>query len=439
MRCSICTLLFVAVPLHAQENWPQFRGPTAAVAPGVKLEGELAPVWTTPIHELGRGWSSPIVWKDRVYLTFVKNDKTPKSRPGLYIEGVFASKIPGEHEWSLACFSLDKGELLWKKLLHKGEAPGAVHIKNSYASETPVTDGERVYAYFGNLGLFCTDMDGKSLWTAKPGTFKTRYGWGTAASPVLHNGKLYIVHDNEETSFLIAYNVATGKELFRTPRAEKSNWATPFIWENRLRTEIVTCGTQKVRSYDLDGKLLWELTGMSTITIPTPSARRDMLYIASGYVMDASRPIYAIRPGAEGDISLGKDETSNKFIAWSQKQGAPYHPSPLLYDGRLYVVYDKGFLACFDAATGKEVYAKERIDPGRDKFTASPVAAAGRIFIASEEGDLFVLKAGPKFEAPAKVDLKEEMCLATPALVRDSVIVRTDRALWRLAGKKGRE
>lgn len=438
MRVPISALVILILPsnIRAQDNWPQFRGPGAAAVAKSQLGIQLDPAWKTSLASLGRGWSSPIVWKDRVYLTGVLNEKTPKSRPGLYIEGVFGKSIPGEHEWALACFSLDKGELLWKRTLLKDEAKSAIHFKNTYASETPVTDGERIYAYFGNVGLFCTDMDGKPLWDAKPGTYKTRYGWGTAGSPVLHKGRIYIVHDNEEKSFLVAYDAASGKELFRTPRDEKSNWSTPFLWENKERTELVTTGTNKVRSYDLDGKLLWELQGMSSITIPTPSASADLLYISSGYVLDTLRPIYAVRTGAKGDISLAKEEAGNKSIAWVQRQAGPYHPSPLFYEGRLYVLYDKGFLACYDAATGKEVYGKQRIDPAQDKFTASPVGADGKLFIPSEEGELFVIKAGLKFEVHAKVDLNGEMCLATPALVRDSLIVRTDRTLYRLRGSK---
>jgi len=216
----------------------------------------------------------------------------------------------------------------------------------------------------------------------------------------------------------------------------RSNWATPFVWQNGQRTEIVTPGTDKVRSYDVDGKLLWELKGMSIISIPTPSANKEFLYISSGYVLDALKPVYAIRPGAAGDISLRAKETSNQFIAWCQKSAGPYHPSPLVYDGRVYVLYDKGFIACYDAATGKEIYGKQRLDPAGDKFTASPVAADGKICCVSEDGDTYVLRAGPKFEVLAKNSL-EEMTLATPALARGSLLLRTASKLYRIAERKG--
>jgi outer membrane protein assembly factor BamB len=294
-----------------------------------------------------------------------------------------------------------------------------------------VTDGERLYAYFGNLGLFCFDLHGKPLWSKKWGSFKTRLGWGTAASPVLHKGRVFIVNDNEEKSFLAALDAKTGDEVWRVDRQETSNWATPFIWENPQRTEIVTCGSGRVRSYDLDGKLLWEFKGMSTITIPTPSAGAGLLFISSGYVGDRLRPVYAIRPGASGDISLAKDETSNQHIAWCQPQAGPYHPSPLVYGDYVYVLLDKGFLSCYEAKTGKAVYVKERLAADSDKFTSSPWAYNGKVFCLSEDGDTFVVEAGRKFQVVARNGL-DEMCLATPAIVRDSLILRTASKLYRI-------
>ena len=203
-------------------------------------------------------------------------------------------------------------------------------MKSSYASETPVTDGERVYCSFGNVGVFCFDLDGNEVWKLPVEPHKTRLGWGTAASPVLHRDRLYLVNDNDEDSYLLALDAKTGRQIWRVPRDEKSNWATPFVWENEKRTEIVTPGTGQVRSYDLDGKLLWSLKGMSSITIATPYEHEGLLYVSSGYVLDKSRPIYAIRPGATGDISLKEESTSNDFIAWSQPKAAPYNPTTLI-------------------------------------------------------------------------------------------------------------
>jgi outer membrane protein assembly factor BamB len=295
-----------------------------------------------------------------------------------------------------------------------------------------VTDGERVYAYFGNVGVFSFDFEGRLIWTAKSGSFKTRYGWGTAASPVLHGDRIYIVHDNEERSFLVALDKKTGKQIWRVERDEPSNWATPYIWENAQRTEIVVPGRTKVRSYDLNGKVLWELGGMSTIVIPTPFSEFGLLYVCSGYVGDKTRPIFAIRPGASGDISLKDDETSNEFIAWFQKTGAPYNPSPLVYGEHLYVLFDRGLFSCHDARTGKLIYDKERLHPeGTAAFTASPWAYNGKIFCLSEDGDTFVIQAGTQFKLLGKNPL-DEMCMATPAIAGNSLIIRTASKIYRI-------
>jgi outer membrane protein assembly factor BamB len=255
-------------------------------------------------------------------------------------------------------------------------------------------------------------------------------GWGTAASPVLHKDRLYIVDDNEEQSFLCALDAKTGSEIWRVSRDEKSNWATPFVWENPLRTEIITAGKSKVRSYDPAGNLLWELKGMSSIVIPTPFAKDDLLYVSSGYVMDSNRPVYAIRPGARGDITLKKDQTSNEFIAWYQKTAGPYNPTPLLYGEYLYVLKDGGVLTCYEAKTGKPVYTGKRLG-GATAFTSSPWAYDGKIFCLSEDGDTFVVQAGPDFKILNKSSLGE-MCLATPAIANVSLIVRTESKLYRI-------
>jgi outer membrane protein assembly factor BamB len=274
-------------------------------------------------------------------------------------------------------------------------------------------------------------MKGKLLWSKSWGPFKTRFGWGTAASPVLYKDRLYIVDDNDEQSFIVALNKKTGDQVWRVERKEGSNWATPYVWENGLRTEIITPGTGRVRSYDLDGKLLWEFSGMSSIAIPTPFSQHGLVYIASGYVGDQNRPVYAVRPGASGDITLKPGETSNKYIAWYLPQGGPYNPSPLVYGDYYYTLYDRGFFTCHDARTGAEVYPKVRIDPGVNAFTSSPWANNGKIFCLSEDGDTFVIQAGPQFKVLGKNSL-DEMCMATPAIVRGSLVIRTASKLYRI-------
>jgi outer membrane protein assembly factor BamB len=252
-------------------------------------------------------------------------------------------------------------------------------------------------------------------------------GWGTAASPALAGDRLVVVNDNEEKSFLVALDKKTGKQLWKVERDEKSNWASPFVWKNEKRTEIVTAGSGRVRSYGLDGQLLWQLRGMSVIAIPTPVAGDGLLYVTSGYVLDVIQPLYAIRPGAAGDISLKAGEESNKGVAWCHRRAGPYNPSPLVYDGLLYVLYDRGSLSCYEAKTGKPVYEKQRL--GATAFTASPWAYHGKVFCLSEDGDAFVVRAGRDFKVLGRNRL-DEMSLATPATAGGSLFVRTASKLY---------
>jgi outer membrane protein assembly factor BamB len=419
----------------ADDNWPQFRGPQAGVASD---DPALPDSWSSADHVVwkvdvpGLGWSSPVVWGDHVFLTTVINSGTLEPpKPGLYFGGERpASTAP--HRWVAYDIDFKTGAIRWEKELRNSAPAGPRHLKNSYASETPVTDGERVYFYFGSVGVFVFDMSGKPVWSKPIGPFKTRYGWGTAASPVLHSDRLYIVNDNDDQSFLAAYDKRTGQEIWRVNRAEGTNWATPFVWENDRRTEIVTAGSGRVRSYDLAGSLLWELSGMSSISIPTPFSRHGLLYISSGYVGDPMRPAYAIRPGASGDISLKAGETSNAFIAWSSPALAPYNPTPLVYGDYYYTLYDRGFFTCHDAKTGKEVYGRQRIAADAGGFTASPWAYNGKIFALSEDGDTYVIQAGPEYKLLGKNSLGG-MTLATPAVAHGSLLIRTASALYRVA------
>ncbi len=426
-------LIASAGPAPAQD-WPQFRGPAAngvAEQSGLPVTWSATEnvVWRTPIP--GHGWSSPIVVAGRIFLTSViSEDPIEAPKKGLYFGGN-RGKVEVRHRWMVHCLDFKTGRILWEKQVHAGVPPRSRHLKNTFASETPVTDGERLYAYFGNLGIYCLDLTGKLLWSKPIPARETRYGWGTAASPILHENRLYIVNDNEERSSLIAFDKTTGDEIWRTPRDEKSNWSTPYIWTNARRTEIVTTGKNKVRSYDLDGKLLWEFAGMSSIVIPTPFSAHGLLYLTSGYVGDENRPVYAIRPGAAGDITLAADATSNEHVAWHLPKGGPYNPSPIVYGDYYYTLYDRGFLTCHDARTGQEIYGKQRIDPAAGAFTASPWAYAGKLFLLSEDGDTFVIQAGQKFQVLGKNSL-DEFSMATPAIYQTSLLIRTASHLYRI-------
>jgi outer membrane protein assembly factor BamB len=424
-------------PTTLDANSPQFRGPRGD---GVAYGTNLPVTWSTTSNVVwsctipGKGWSSPIVWGDRVFVTSSigpGNVEAPPDKLGNVADHVRGVTTTQEHQYTLHCLDWRTGTLLWSRCAHKGVPSGPIHPKNSYASETPITDGDRVYAYFGNVGLFCYGMDGQELWSRRWGSFKMGWNWGTSASPVLSSDLLFLLNDNDEQSFLVAIDKRTGTDVWRVEREEKSNWSTPFVWQNELRTEIVTAGSRKVRSYDLTGKLLWELRGMSAVTVPTPFAADGLLYIASGCSHSPLRPVYAIHPGAASDISLQDDVTTNAHIAWSQRRAAPYVTSPLVYDGILYVLLDGGFLSAYDARTGEQVYGRQRFTTGRAAFTASPWAYDGRIFCLAETGETYVVQAGPEFRV-LHVNRLDEAALATPAVARDNIILRTLTKLYRI-------
>ncbi len=424
-------------PAEGQVNWPRFRGPEAN---GLAVDDPRLPnTWSTTENVKwvadvsGWGLSCPIVWGERVFLTTVVSDaENAAPKKGLYLGEGVRTPSQGVHHWLVCCFDLKTGEMLWQHEAHTGEPQVPRHPKSSYAAETPTTDGKRLYVLFGDLGLFCYDLAGKPLWSHKIEPKKTFFDYGAAASPVVHDGQVVILYDNQEDSYLASFDAESGQQRWRTARNEGSTWATPFIWQNALRTEIVTCGKNKNRAYDLSGGLLWEFDGrMSNLVIPSPFAANDMLYITSGYVGDAQRPVYAIKPGAAGDISLQDDATSNEFIAWYQPKAGPYNPSPLVYNGHYYTLFDFGFLSCHDALTGKEVYGKQRF-PAGSSFTASPWACNGKLFFLSEDGTTFVLRAGAEFELLHSNAL-DELCLSTPAVSQGHLLIRTASKLYCLA------
>jgi putative pyrroloquinoline-quinone binding quinoprotein/putative pyrroloquinoline-quinone-binding quinoprotein len=432
-------LLITLAPVSGQQNWPQFRGEHAGVVPdNPSLPDTWSAtenvVWKTTVP--GIGWGSAVVWGDHVFVTAGINTGAPEPFKSGQLRAGDVIKPAAPYRWVVYDVSLETGSIRWMREVATAVPADGTHMKNSYASETPVTDGERVYAYFANLGVFVFDMSGRPVWSNPMGPFRFRNGWGSAASPVLHEDRLFIVNDNDTQSFIAAYDKRTGRELWKRDREIGTNWATPFVWTNTVRTELIVPGSVKTRSYDMEGQVLWELTGMSTIDIPTPFAAHGLLFINSGYVADSLRPVYAIRPGATGDVSLKTGETSNAYIVWSHPTLGSYNPSSLVYGDYYYTLHDRGFFTANDAKTGKEIYGRQRITNDVSGFSASPWAYNGRIFALSEDGDTFVIAAGPEFKVVGRNSL-DERTLATPAVVGDSLIIRSAGHLFRIA-RRGR-
>jgi outer membrane protein assembly factor BamB len=452
---------FVPAAPAPDTTWPQFRGPSGRAVSAI---GTLPTKWSTTINVAwhadvpGRGWSSPIVWGDQVILTSAVGAGAFKQpSPGIYgndyiaelqKQGLSGEQVmeklrlrdlespleAGDLQFMIYSFDVKSGKLQWSQPAHKGPPVGGRHRKNTYASETPATDGERIYALFGNIGLFCYSMDGTLLWSHKIAPQPRYLDFGTAASPVVHEGRVYFQDDNEVDSYLAALDAKTGTVIWTTKRTvgggrPLSGWSSPYVWVNAKRTEIVTIGRQFAVSYDLEGKELWRLKGLTQAN-PTPTEGDGMLYIGTGSQGEANRPLFAVRPGATGEISLKPGETSSEFVAWFQPRAAAYTSSPLVFGGRVYAVNDTGILQVFDAKTGREIY-KARVGGVGNTFSASPWALGGKIYFLSEEGDTFVINPGDTYDEVAKNSLGE-LAFASPAVTRDGIFVRTQTKLYRI-------
>ena len=452
-------------------NWPGFRGADAhpIVADDARLPMSWSTtenvVWKTAVE--GLGWSSPVVWDDHIFVTTVVNDgELAEPQMGLYFpygsprpmpasDTRFSAPGPGDllerstdtHHSLVAAIDFESGDVLWTTEVNAAVPDFDRHLKNTYASATPVTDGERVYAYFGNVGVFALDFDGALAWERRFAARDTRLGWGPAASPVLYDDTLFVVNDNDEDSFVIALDTATGEKRWQAPRNEGTNWSTPFVWQNEDRVELVTAGSDQVRSYDLDGRELWNFRGLNSISIPQPFSADGLLYVTSGYVGDAVRPVYAIRPGAAGDITLGDGEDRSEYVVWYDDSAGPYHPTPLVYGDHYFTLLDQGFYTVHDAKTGEELYFTEqqvlnsevrrRVSRGASGFSASPWAYNGKIFVLSEDGDTYVIDTEDDFNVVATNSL-DEVAMSSPAIVRGNLLIRTRSHLWRLTNMAAR-
>ena len=451
---ALASLDFAASP----PEWPRFRGPLGNPVSEGRLPDTWSKTqnveWTATIP--GRGWSSPIVSGNSIFVTAVTTDGTSKApqvgteysneyiaqlmKQGLSEQEADAKVIERDFElpnevylhYLLYCIDLKSGKVNWKREYYQGRPPGGRHRKNSFASETPVTDGRLVYVYATSLGLWAYDMKGRLAWKTPLENYPMYGDFGTGASPALAGALLVVCSDNEKQQFIAAFDTRTGRQVWRTNRdlkagssaaARRSGWSTPYAWTTPGRTEIVTIGPGFAVSYDLSGRELWRLPGMGGGPIPSPYAWDGLLFLNGG----SGGAIAAVKPGATGTITPGQGGAPSEYVAWLVERAGTYLPTQVAYDGALYSLADTGILSRYDAKTGALGY-RARIEDGV-AFTSSPWAYNGKIFCLNEEGRTFVIAAGEKYEL-LKVNDLDEFALATPALVGDRLLLRTETRLY---------
>jgi outer membrane protein assembly factor BamB len=431
-------------PNSAIGSWPSFRGPMAA---GVaerqnlpdKWDGKTGEniLWRAPIPGLAH--SSPVVWGHRVFVTSaVSSDPKATFRPGLYGDGD-ASKDQSKQRWMVYALDKRNGKVLWERAAFEGAPIEKRHIKSTYANSTPATDGRIVVSWFGSHGVYAYDVDGRFLWKADIGRINLgaydipTYEWGPASSPIIWNDLVILQCDTQDDSFLLALDAATGKQAWKTDRDELPSWGTPTVAATSAGPELVTNASNFIRGYDpRTGKELWRLGRSSKITAPTPLFAGDRFVVASGRAPE--RPIFVVRAGARGDLTLPAGKTSSDAVVWSKTGRGSYMPTPLVYDGILYVLANNGLLDAYDLLTGEEVY-RQRLPLVGSGFSASPVAADGKLYLSNEDGEMLVVAAGRKFEL-LSTNSMGELLMATPALSEGVMYVRSSQSLFAVGRKK---
>ena len=447
-RALAGALLLLAVPALAAvprpgRDWPQFRG----IEAGGIADGAETPVawtvadgkgiaWKTAIP--GLGLSSPVVWDKLVCVTTAISGKADAGiRPGLYGD-IAPVEDDSAHEWRVMCLDRATGKTAWQQTAYRGVPKVKRHTKATHANSTLATDGERLIAFFGSEGLYAYDMKGKLLWKKDLGVLDAGFfkapeaQWETGSSPIVRDGVVVVQADVQKGSFLAAFDAKTGAEKWRTPRADVPTWGTPAVHVVDGRAQVVVNGWKHIGGYDLQtGREVWRMAGGGDIPVPTPVVHDGLVYITNAH--GPAAPVYAIRATAKGDVSLAEGATSNAHVAWSVARDGGYMCTPLVYRGLVYIVKYNGVLSVYDAKTGERKY-QERLAGGTSAFTASPVAADGKVYLANEDGQVFVIKAGPAYELVTLNDMGAPV-LATPAISEGRLLFRTPQHLMAIGTK----
>ena len=428
-----------ASPEGLASHWPQFRG---AHASGVADGAQLPDAWDAAkgqgilwkVRIPGLAHSSPVVWGEQVFVTTAVSSRADASfKPGLYGEGT-ASEDVSEQKWQLMSLDRRTGKVLWERVAYQGVPKEKRHIKATYANSTPATDGRYVVAFFGSQGIYAYDLAGHLKWKRDLGRINAgayddaSYEWGTASSPILYRDLAIVQCDQQKDSFLVALRLKDGSVAWRTSRDELPSWATPNVFPGSGTggPELVTNAPKFIRGYDpATGRELWRLGRSSNITAPTPVFDGDLIVVASGRRPNA--PIFVVKAGARGDITLPEGATSGGSVVWTKEKAGSYMPTPLVYGRELYVLKNQGILACYDLRTGELRY-EQRLPDVTSGFSASPVAADGKLYLASEDGEVLVVKAGPSFALVGRNPMGQPL-MATPAISGRLLLVRGEHEL----------
>jgi outer membrane protein assembly factor BamB len=416
LKMRIAALLIASVTLFAaDDDWPRWRGPNDdGVARGdVPLEFSATKNIAWKVHIPGRGHSSPIIWGNKIFLT-TAIPTAPQDE--------YAPALRKEHRFVVMCLDRTTGKLLWEKTAKTGIPPEAHEVPyGSFASNTPVTDGKRLYAFWESMGIFVYDLDGNLQWQKDFPPMHKRGEFGEGTPTMLDGDTLYLKFDQERNSYMLALDKNTGKELWRVDRGdEPSSWSPPLMVTYKDKKQLIVAGT-KIRSYDpATGKLNWQCAGLGLNSIPAPVSADGIVYAMTGF---QNPNMLAVRIDREGDI------TGTDAVLWGTNRGTPYNPSPVLQNGILYFISDSAILSVFKASTGEAYYKQQRM-PGPHSLKSSPVAVNGKLYIATEEGDVLVLKMGEKFEVLATNSMGDDMFIATPALAGNSMYLRGRNTLY---------